>query len=162
MPQIIKLPNNLAKGNVNACMARHIDLAPTVLRLLGIPAPDSMGGQSLLAVDGTFLNEDIECAFSETDYRGNCLKSVRTINKKFIHVAKDPRGRFDPVECYDLSVDPCETTNRAGSGDLGQRILQDRLDQFSTLAAGRTAIPGSAEEISAELIEQLKSLGYVR
>jgi arylsulfatase A-like enzyme len=160
VPLIVKLPNNLGAGGVNSHMARHIDLAPTVLQLVGISPHESMLGRSYVGRDGAFLNGEISYCFSETDYRGNVLNSVRTMDNKLVQVVKDPRGRFDSVEFYDLCNDPREGRNLAGSGDPRERSLQDLLGELVSLGAVGDALPQVAEDLPIDIIQQLKSLGY--
>jgi arylsulfatase A-like enzyme len=47
IPFVLRLPGQVAEGHVVTQRARALDVAPTLLDLLGVPAPDSFRGRSL-------------------------------------------------------------------------------------------------------------------
>ncbi|MFH1529897.1 MAG: sulfatase-like hydrolase/transferase [Pseudomonadota bacterium] len=49
VPIMLSLPGVIPAGSVREDIAQHVDLAPTVLDLLGVPAPGAMTGRSLAA-----------------------------------------------------------------------------------------------------------------
>jgi arylsulfatase A-like enzyme len=78
-----------------ARMASQVDLAPTVLDLLGLPAPDDYQGHSL-------LGERDNTALFFTDYSLG-LVGLREGNWKFIHEVRGGRSKL-----FDLASDPAE------------------------------------------------------
>ncbi|MCI0651399.1 MAG: sulfatase-like hydrolase/transferase, partial [Planctomycetes bacterium] len=82
---------------VRGC-ASHVDLAPTLLDLLGIAAPPGFEGRTL-------LGPEPRLALFAADY-SLALVGLRDGDWKFIG---DPGG--DHGELYDLAADPRETTN---------------------------------------------------
>src|SRR5438105_12289675 len=106
VPLIVKLPAGQGAGKVMDEQVRTTDIVPTILELLGIPAPADLDGTSLkLAIPGSEPTSRI--AFGETDYPLRFgwapLRSVRSEGFKFIEA---PRP-----ELYDLSSDPGELRN---------------------------------------------------
>jgi hypothetical protein len=76
-------------------MASQVDLAPTVLDLLGLKAPEDYQGRSL-------LGERDETALFFTDYSLGLL-GLRDGSWKFIHEVRGGRSKL-----YDLAADPAE------------------------------------------------------
>ena len=50
VPLVLRLPGRLPAGRTVESLTELIDVAPTILELLGLPVPDSVHGQSLLPV----------------------------------------------------------------------------------------------------------------
>jgi arylsulfatase A-like enzyme len=73
----------------------QVDVAPTVLDLLGLPAPEGYQGRSL-------LGEREETALFLTDYSLG-LVGLRDGDWKFIHEVEAGRSKL-----YDLATDPAE------------------------------------------------------
>jgi arylsulfatase len=96
VPLILRAPGKVAAGKRVKALAEQIDLAPTVLELLGLEKPAGMQGQSLLtakprrAVHAEFAN----------------IKMLRTEDWKLVHYLHAPYG-----ELYNLREDPHELQN---------------------------------------------------
>jgi arylsulfatase A-like enzyme len=96
IPLILRAPGKVAAGKRVKALAEQIDLAPTVLELLGLKKPAGMQGQSLLspkprrAVHSEFAN----------------IKMLRTEEWKLVHYLHAPYG-----ELYNLREDPHELEN---------------------------------------------------
>jgi arylsulfatase A-like enzyme len=110
VPLVMHIPG--VSGNIVEEQVRTLDIAPTVLELLGIErdrkAREQMQGVSLVpCMQGQRMNLD---AFSETDYLLHTFKrSLRTSDGwKLIYTAETGNK-----ELYDLSRDPEEKTDLA-------------------------------------------------
>jgi len=101
VPLILRGPGKVAAGKRMKTLAEQIDLAPTVLDLLGIEKPAGMQGRNLLtakprmAVHSEFAN----------------IKMLRTEDWKLVHYLHARYGelynlREDPHELYNLYDDP--------------------------------------------------------
>jgi N-acetylglucosamine-6-sulfatase len=114
MPLLVRYPKLIKPGTVRNEFAVNIDLAPTLLELAGIDAPDTMQGRSLVPLltgkrpvwRNSFLIEYYsDTVFPRIARMG--YKAVRTGRWKYIHYLE--LGEMD--ELYDLKTDPYEMKN---------------------------------------------------
>ena len=151
VPLVFRWPGRVAAGSSPAG-ARLVDVAPTVLDLVGLAAePDTDGVSLRAALDGGAA--PAEPAYVETfqpwhSYGWAPLKAVRHRGLKLIAA---PRP-----ELYDLAGDPGETTNVIGSRPADAATLQ-------RLLAAVEARPAAAvrEVEDGDARARLEALGYV-
>jgi arylsulfatase A-like enzyme len=128
----------------------NVDLLPTLLDLLQVDIPRNLDGRSFAGtLRGNGGDAARECHFSMMQGHGKgCeIRSVRTATHKLVRnfeVHREPvppvivgdsdmytgANRYvavPPVELYDLSADPLETTNLAD--DPSCRHLREALDE---------------------------------
>jgi arylsulfatase A-like enzyme/Flp pilus assembly protein TadD len=137
-------------------LARLIDLAPTTLDLLGIPAPASFEGRTLLpALNGRAAPP--ATAYLEA-MDANLTRNWAPLTAL---VAADAKLIDLPLpELYDLRADPRETTNRFARDPARARTLAALLRDTTAAFAAR----GSTTEktaLNAEARQRLQALGYV-
>jgi arylsulfatase A-like enzyme/Flp pilus assembly protein TadD len=133
--------------------ARAIDVAPTLLALLGLKSQEGMQGSSLApALGGKEVSSDFsysETLFSKMNMGWSELRAIRTNRWKYIRAPKP--------ELYDLVADPGESSN----------VIENHPAEVQDLDAKLKTIIGSGrEKVSSALVdrgtsEQLKSLGYL-
>ncbi len=100
IPLVVKLPGGGKAGEVRSDLAEIVDVAPTVLEVLDVPAPPSFQGRSLLrAADGPN-----RAAYSSLFLEMSSAVAARTATAKFIEDATGG-GR----QWFDLASDPGET-----------------------------------------------------
>ena len=128
VPMLVKLPGNKRAGETNTYYGRQIDLAPTILEVVGLPSSEQMSGVPLLDADGEFLNEGISHVFAESNFVGAEIRSVRDHEMKYIRVLTSPLRKLEPVELFDLRTDPREKNNLAGRQLPKEKELRARLD----------------------------------
>ena len=132
---------------------RHVDIVPTVLDLLGLPAAADLPGRSLLTsiVPGSDGSRDSYFeAMSASLNRGWApLKGLVVGREKYIDLPI--------VELYDLKADPGEATNLADRTPERVRALDISLRAVPARAAGAAA----RQTNDAEATERLRALGYV-
>src|SRR5262245_14203684 len=108
VPLVLALPGVVPAGRRVGQPVRSIDVLPTVLELLGVPAPGDVQGESLRPLyDGGAAPPRFVLAETKApreNYAWSDLDAIRVGGLKFIRA---PRA-----ELYDLSVDPGETENR--------------------------------------------------
>ncbi len=153
VPLIMRLPGVIPAGKRVAGNVSHVDLMPTVLELLEAPSPSQMQGIDLSpAILGDQPLPD-RLIYSEL-MMGLNLRAVRWGNRKLLGSMGTPAGalleevaggREKVIADADLKKDCPEGALRA-------------------LTEGPTSVvqagPGKPNEPDANLIRQLKSLGY--
>ena len=141
-------------------VVRSIDLYPTLVDLAGAEAPTLLQGESLVP-----LLTDFDRAL-QPDVRSRTAFASRAAGKH--HALHDGRHKLqlrtpDHVSLFDTLEDPHEVNDlHAAEGALTRRLkkqLQDWLEEEEALAA----IVGEVgnRDLTPEMIEQLKSLGYL-
>jgi arylsulfatase A-like enzyme len=168
VPLILSLPGILDGGRRVATQVSTIDVVPTVLHLLEVPPLPGPEGLSLLDA-----------------IRGEAAARQRTLHilanyvgpyspRYFTNAVCDGRWKliytpeFHIIELYDLRADPLELDNLWGRWDgnpearrawlrlrrlLARRMIRDR--------AGHRPEAPRETRMGEELLEQLRSLGYV-
>lgn len=132
----------------------HVDVAPTLCELAGLAPSTSYMGRSLVPwIEGQSLPEVPLLAHG--DFWDAPLSSTRLGDYKLI-LPQDPE-LGDP-ELYRWRSDPLEQVNLATEEAHVVQRLSELLAEFARQAAQRG--PGARVELSAEMIDQLKSLGY--
>ena len=153
VPLIIRFPDHRYAGKRINAIARLIDIAPTVCALLGVPTLPSFQGRSLApGISGQ--ERPAQSAYSETLYPYRHFHTARLYalrGDQFTFI-QAPRPEFyafhqDPAELHDLIH-----TNQAMANNLRGEL--DNL--LASMANGPSPAPASPE-----VLEQLKSLGYV-
>ncbi len=144
------LPTGRVLGNG---VARTIDIAPTVLDLLGRSVPETMQGRSLApAIRGE--EELPSAAYLESlaprlVMGWSDLRGLRTASDKLIEA---PR-----LELYDLREDPGELQNRAASEK--ERVAA--LRRVLSIESGPDLASAVNESVEADLFDKLNRLGYL-
>jgi tetratricopeptide (TPR) repeat protein len=143
----------LFAARVVTASARHVDLVPSILDALGLPAPAGLPGRSLLAAaQGRAPGEDAP-SYVET------LTPALTRGWAPIHGVLRGRLKYlDPPlpELYDLAADPGEQTNLVARQPEALEEMRALLERMRAADAGpiRAAVP-------PEVRQRLASLGYV-
>jgi arylsulfatase A-like enzyme/Flp pilus assembly protein TadD len=152
VPLVFHLPGRLAPGESHAA-ARLVDVAPTILDLLGLPplAADTDGVSLAPLLAGKTM--EVPPALIETrrpwlSYGWSPLEALRRGTWKLIAA---PRP-----ELYDLAEDPGETVNLVRQERAKARELRDLLS-----AARETPAADSRSLDDPEALARLRSLGYV-
>ena len=102
-----KIPNNVLITN----MIRQVDIFPTILDLISIPAPNDIDGKNLLPlIEGQDTEELISYIESPPLVENPSMKyiGIRTSKYKFIQNIHDDKQSY---ELYNLQNDPLEEKN---------------------------------------------------
>ena len=130
VPFLVRYPAVLEGGQVIEKMVQNIDVAPTVLEVAGINAPEQMQGLSMVPIlkgedtnwrDRIFYEYYWEYAFPQTP----TMHGVRTDRYKYIRY----HGVWDTNEFYDLQEDPYEMHNLIASPEH-QDTIRAMLDEL--------------------------------
>jgi arylsulfatase A-like enzyme len=147
VPLVIKRPGNEGAGTVVQRQVRLIDVAPTILRALEIPAPPSFQGVDLFETGDEAPREALPAiALRDTEARDR--EAIRFRGWKWYHGSLFDLSA-DPLEQVDLAASRPEVFNRL------QKILVDELE------AG-VSREGPEANPDRETMERLRSLGYVQ
>jgi arylsulfatase A-like enzyme len=109
VPLIIRFPAGLHGGQRVNSLVSHVDLAPTILNLLGAPGTEGLDGVDLMPLLTGEAARVRDAALIEhvDDPRKLRLKTVVTETRKLTYYAGQAFG-----ELYDLQKDPREKTNQ--------------------------------------------------
>jgi len=148
VPLIVKLPEGQLAGSRIAAPAELSDIAPTVLRLVGLKVPSDENGRDLFTLDGGSKPRDI---YSETYYP--------RIHMGWSQLTSVIRGKYQLIwgpdpELYDLARDPQERHNLFHRDEKTAASLRHALRPYLKPLA-----PPAAE--SAETNQRLEALGYL-
>jgi arylsulfatase A-like enzyme len=167
VPLILRDPTRRFEVRRVSAQVRLVDVMPTVLDLLGLPAAAGREGRSLLPL----LRGDEEeprLAWSEIPHHAlideGVRWAVRTGSHKLIVTPPAQRGRGEArLELYDLETDAGERSNLAASDPQRRAELMQQLRGVSL--ALNSHGPAVYSEVSGppdpQQRERLRSLGYV-
>jgi len=167
VPLIVRDPTrDFAVRRVSA-QVRLVDVMPTILDLLGLPASPHRNGRSLVPL---LRGEESEprLAWSEIPHHAlvdpGVRWAVRTASHKLI-VTPPPAGESGEarLELYDLQTDARERANLAAR-DPGRRaelMKQLRSVALDLNASGAAVYREVSDTPDPELQKRLRSLGYV-
>jgi arylsulfatase A-like enzyme len=139
IPLMVRYPPRIQPGGHSDKLVLNLDIAPTMLDLLGIPADAQMQGKSLMPImEGRKMDGwRTDWLYEYYEYPGwenvKPCRGIRTERYKLIHFFLSP----EEFELYDLQVDPDEEHNLYGHpqyADLARK-LRARLDELRTQTA---------------------------
>ena len=134
-------------GQVVSDPARHVDLVPTLLDVLGLPIPGPLPGRSLLADGGRERSSYFEALSASLNRGWAPLRGVLKNRDKYIDL---------PIpELYSLETDPAERANVVDVRADERRVLE------ALLRAAPTGGAGTARVQDPEATARLQALGYV-
>ena len=137
VPTCAMWPGHVPEGHVTDQVAVLMDLFPTVCEVAGAPIAHEIEGrsiwQTLQGEQQDFSDRILYWLRREGGQRflGQCQHAVRRGDTKLLH-----NSPFEPLELYDLSSDPLETTN-------GSQTEMDLFREMSQLFQAETQKAGS-------------------
>ena len=133
VPFLVRWPAGVEAGAIDHRLVANIDVAPTVLDLVGSPPAEPMDGRSLA---GTWTRDHLALEYFEAGGRGNVPSWGAILTKRLEYVEYDDQaGRVLFREYYDLTEDPWQLDNLFADGDpnndpdvtsLSRRLAADR------------------------------------
>jgi len=173
VPLLFVLPGGLPAGLRPDRLVSLLDVAPSILRLLGLPDRPGMDGIPLFsnAEKGFMPSGAHELLFAETDYqlihsanprfflpgaRGRWSGARRGASK----LIRIPRPEGPLHEFFDLALDPGEARPLSPDTDPVGADLVRRLDAWTDYEEGSGE--NLEESLTPEQRERLRSLGYLQ
>ncbi|MEO6235833.1 MAG: sulfatase-like hydrolase/transferase [Vicinamibacterales bacterium] len=152
VPLIVKLPGRHAAARV-AAPVQHIDIAPTILDLVGAPKHAGARGRSLrplLEGTGTLPDTGIyaEALYSRYHFGWSELYALTDSRYRLIRAPRD--------ELFDLERDPKESASIAAARPQVRQAMRSALEGL--IANASIAAPAA---VSEEDKQRLIALGYV-
>lgn len=145
-PLVVRGPG-VSRGSRVAAAVENVDVVPTLLELLGVPAPDGLHGESLVPLLRTGAGEGLAFALQYP------WASVDDGRYKLLVGLDDGSRRL-----YDVVSDPFEHSDVSGERpDVVERLevpLRDWVAREVDAVRDRPAL--------AESLDQLKALGYLQ
>jgi arylsulfatase A-like enzyme len=161
VPLLLRTPGLLPAGRRVAATVSLVDVTPTVLDLLGVPAAEPIEGRSLLPLVGGPDRD--RAAFAQT-YYGHGLVALRRGRFKYIATQLPDRDGREPAvreELYDLTTDPGETRNLAPSRVALVRELGGKVRAWLARQGEQGRPPAEVAPVDPRTEGQLRALGYV-
>lgn len=168
VPLILRAPGRITDGRVIADQVRLLDLAPTILELLGLPVPSLMQGTSLVELmENGRWGRRLE-AHSEASCIGPEWKSLRSERYKYLAVFEPSEGERTGIpgepkrqELFDLQQDPKEQSNLAAAQP--ELLARMRSRMFSYYREEALPMIGGERNLEAgeEFADELRALGYI-
>lgn len=169
VPLIMRLPGRLPAGQEVGGVVRMMDVAPTILALLGLETPESFRGSSLLPrIRGQEAEGEQVAAFSELG------PSIHSVSSGRWHFISNPEGYTSPAategdegdrgdftlpaeSLYDVAADPTEKWNLVEERPQVAARLRARLARWRAERGDRY------EKLRpmGEMILELRALGYL-
>ena len=167
IPMILSLPEQLPSNHRVTTPSQQVDIAPTILDLLGAPAAATMQGRSLLPY--IFAREPVDVdrtTFStRLNRHGKSTESVRQGNWKLLEWSYGDKNDRYEVQLFNVSKDPGEHSDRWQAELVVGKALQQKLREQALLNRELQAVDHEQvdfEKLSPEVIERLRALGYLQ
>jgi arylsulfatase A-like enzyme/Flp pilus assembly protein TadD len=168
VPLILKYPGHIMPATVSHRPVPTVDLAPTILDLVGLSVPESWQGRSFaaeVAISGIedeppaeVEDPEMRPCYMETfrtrySYNWSELLGVRHDLWKFVRAPKP--------ELYNLAEDPGEQSNLYTDRPDMAASMGSLLDELIGKHSGPLGDLGPSVELDQEEIDKLEALGYV-
>ncbi len=164
IPLIFRLPDRTAEQVRIPQVVQSIDIAPTVLDLIDVPAPEQFQGRSMMPLlegDGVDWPNEAYCVgfWKKRNFFG-----LRKGDWKLI---LDARKDNHTWELYHLPTDPHETNNLYEIETEVAQEMKQAMEGWLTRELGDLDMayqPGGffEENFDQKTIERLRSLGYIK
>jgi len=157
IPFILKMPKSSNAGEIVKALVSQVDVAPTLLDIVGITQPDNWYGESLIPLLRKEVSTIRESAITQRGIEDSFSLSWRTEKWKLIYNA------FSGEEML-FGVEPAMASTGELSGsypDVLDKLRSSVLDHLKMYESVYTKERLKGVELDDELHKQLKDLGYL-
>jgi len=164
VPLIISYPRALPEGAAVDELVRNIDIMPTLLEMMGLPTPKEVQGVSALPmVDGNAATTRT-VSYSETmlpRLRFGSWDVFAYQDERWKYIRRAKSGQILAEVLYDLEQDPGELQDLARRKHAKLRELSSELDRFMQSEASERKRRDNTRELTPDVEEKLRALGYI-
>ncbi len=164
VPLLMRMGGKIDGGQRVPHMVRTLDIAPTLLDLVGLPLPDGIEGVSLvplMAAPGSTaapaadpgLSCYLESVYGQENYGWSPLYGIRTGQSKYI--------RAPEQEFYRLDLDRDELDNRFSAEPDAAGELVDSFETLAEQLTGGETLADQDWKPAEGVKSQLEMLGYL-
>ncbi len=158
IPLLIKLPltkRSFTTPSPNQYIS-NIDIAPTVLNVIGIPSPHHFQGEDIFlkTTDGSFIFTEV----TQREY-GDFIDKACVINNGWKLIFNFVTKKY---EMYNLEEDGEESKNSIGSHKDIERMLKMKLAKWSNANRKKQKSIKKRDTLTDQEKKKLKSLGYIK
>jgi len=131
IPLLVRYPEMIDPGMISGELVQNLDIAPTILDMVGIPLPESFQGESMKPIlSGNPVNNwrsAVYYHFFEKGWGVDSHYGIRTDRHKLIHFYSDS-GHW---ELFDLEQDPDEMKNKIDDPDYADVVVRLKEQLYS-------------------------------
>jgi arylsulfatase A-like enzyme len=156
VPLIIKLPWQSPSKEISHQVSL-LDVAPTILSLVGVKKPDEMLGFDLLAYlkNGRPRGRVVFC---ESMWPDNYRLAIRMEDYKYLYESK----LGQQCQLFHLESDPNELSNIVDKEPEVAGKFENLRIEIEALARSTSSSTSQKVDMAPEVIERLKALGYLQ
>jgi len=157
---ILHAPDRLPKGIRVSNVASMVDVFPTIFQIVGIKLQKTTRGQSLLE----FIKGDLgsgRLAYSEHPHSKELFSgySIQSDSYKVVF----NKNNAEKWMSFDLTKDPLEKQQLEKPDPSQEAPLLSEMERIRNVATKhRKGLTFTIEEPSKEMVERLRSLGYIK
>lgn len=161
VPFIVKIPGHPAAGSRVARRVGTVDIMPTILEILGVPAPDGLSGHSLLP----WIDDPARLAAEGED-----VYYAETLSPRLSHGWGEIRALFEGQykylhgprpELFDVVADPGELENLIDSKPEVASRMKEALAKKIVQESRPLAAVAVTDQPDDQMLARLAALGYV-
>jgi arylsulfatase A-like enzyme len=165
----VRAPGLVPAGGRIRTPVSLLDVGPTLLGLAGLPGDPAYQGRDLSASCRQGVEPPVALVRAESMQFGPDRFALRQGNLKVILVPTPGRRVSEkvidpapPLEIFDLGADPGERNNLAGAvPDSIRSLVRLAVERADEVLFSGQSRRGQQRTLPSELLEQLRSLGYV-
>lgn len=143
MPFLIRYPKMIKAGSVNVDLCMNVDIAPTLLEMAGLEAPQAIQGRSMVPLlqgrgVADWRKSQFYTYWSKPEHYG-----IRTERYTYVKLANHP------AELFDRKTDPDQRYNVAGNSDYREAITDLEIElekQIREVDIALEQLPGRSKK----------------